>query len=63
MLFGFKDASASNLGSEKDLLIREADEAFHADDKTSCLNMINRLYALHDDSLAGPRRGRRPSLR
>ena len=63
MLLGFKDTSDFDLGSEKDRLIREADEAFHADDKTSCVNMIDRLYGLFDETFVSPRRGRRPSLR
>ena len=63
MLFGFKDANDFSLGSEKDLLIREADEAFHAGDKTSCVDMINRIYGLLDETFVSPCRGRRSSLR
>lgn len=60
MLSRLKDPSDFNLCSEKDVLIREADEAFHAGDKTSCVKMIDRLYDLFDETLVSPRRGRRP---
>ncbi len=60
MLFGFKDATDVNRGSEKESLLREADEAFHADDKTSCVDTIDRLYELLDEMFVNPGRGRRP---
>lgn len=63
MLFRLKDPSDFNLCSEKDLLIREADEAFYADDKTSCVNMIDRLYDLLDETFVNSRRSQRQSLR
>ena len=36
------------LGSERSLLIREADAAFHADDKPRCIELIEHLYRLFD---------------
>ncbi len=61
MPFRFDNMSAFNLGSEKDLLVREADEAFHANDKASCVDVIDRLYDLLDDTLVGFRQDSRPT--
>lgn len=55
-LFRFDDIRGFDASSEKDLLIREADEAFHANDRAGCVETINRLYNLLDETLAGPRR-------
>ena len=62
MPFRFNNTGAFNLGSEKDLLVREADEAFHANDKASCVDVIDRLYDLLDDTLAGVRQSNRPTF-
>ena len=50
-------------GSEKNRLIREADEALSANDLASSVDAIERLYQLFDDTLVSPRRGGRPALR
>ena len=56
----FEDVSNFNIGNQKDFLIREADEAFNAEDKASCVNAIDQLYDLLDDTWGSLRRGRRP---
>ena len=63
MLFGLEDASGFDFGSEKNLLIQEAEEAFDVNDQASCAEAITKLYDLLDDTLVSPRRGRRPHLR
>ena len=56
MLFGFEDASGYNTHNKKDLLIREAEEAFSAADKASCIDAINKLYDMLDETLGSHRR-------
>ena len=58
MLIGFEDSSGYKVPSKKDLLIREAEEAFSRDDKASCADAINRLYEMFDELLGGFRRRR-----
>lgn len=61
MLFWRDDDSGVHLASERDLLIREADEAFDANDKASCVDTIDRLYVLLDETLVSPRQAQ-PSM-
>lgn len=58
-LFRLDDIRGSEALGEKDLLIREADDAFHADDRTRCVEVINRLYNLMDRNMG---HARRPSV-
>ena len=57
MPFRFDNTGAFNSGSEKDFLVQEADKAFHANDKASCVDVIDRLYDLLDDTLVSLRQG------
>ena len=63
MSHGFDDASAFNTGSEKSFVIRDADEAFYANNKARCVEAIIRLYDLLDDALVLSRRNRCPPRR
>ena len=55
MLFGFEDARDDSIGSKKDLLIRDADNAFDANDKLSCVDAIDQLYELLDSTFVNLR--------
>lgn len=50
-LFKSGDIGGFSFAGEKDLLTREADEAFHADDRLTCIEAIDRLYELLDQVL------------
>ena len=49
MLDGFGRAIDLMFKSEKARLVREADDAFYANDKATCIEAIEQLYDLFDD--------------
>jgi len=57
------NAGSLDSSTEKDRLSREADEALSIGDNAGCIDAINRLYELFDDTSIISRRGRRGSLR
>ncbi|MGI4798386.1 MAG: hypothetical protein ACRYG8_30960 [Janthinobacterium lividum] len=63
MLTGRGNAENFALSIEKDRLSREADEAFAVGDSASCIDAINQLYELLDETLTTPRHGGRGPLR
>lgn len=63
MLTDRGNTGSSDLSTEKDRLSREADEALSKGDDARCIDAINRLYDLLDDTWTIRRRGHSGSSR
>lgn len=58
----FDEIRGFSVAAEKEILIREIDQAFHANDKASCVERIEQLYELLDETLVDRHLAYRPSL-